>query len=211
MSEALETIEYKSHTIEIMPDYSSENPIKSWDMLGEYCCWHKRYDLGNSTRFKNLEELVSHAKRTNSLLYPLYMYDHSGISLSLTNTQYPFSDRWDSGQVGYVLVDRSKALREFGKKKLTTQLKKRVEQVIAAEIETYNQFLAGDVFGYVISKDGEEIDGCWGYYGQDYCLSEAKSVVDDEVVRNIMNHSQRVKKWIKSKTPLIYRKRLRAG
>jgi hypothetical protein len=209
MSEALETIEYKSHTIEIMPDYSSENPIKCSDVLGEYVCWHRRYELGNSTRFKNPEELVSYAKRTNSLLYPLYIYDHSGISLSLTNTQYPFSDRWDSGQLGYVLIDRSKALRQFGKKKLTTQLKKRIEQVIAEEIETYNQFLSGDVFGYVITQNGEEISSCWGFYGLEFCLSEAKACVEYEIQQNLLMHTHIVKQWIKNRVPHIHRHQFR--
>jgi hypothetical protein len=211
MNDAVQTVNYKNHTIEIHPDLSSENPVKYWDVLGEFICWHRRYELENSTRFKTPQEVVEYAKRTNSLIFPIYMYDHSGISLSLSNSSYPYNDRWDSGQVGYVLVDRSKALREFGKKKFSTQLKKRVEQVIAAEIETYNQYLSGDVYGYSISKNGEEISSCWGYYGQDYCLTEAKAVVDDEIIRSIVNHSQRVKKWIKSKTPLIYRKGLRAG
>jgi hypothetical protein len=208
MSEALETTTYKNLTIEIYSDISSENPIKFWDTLGEYVCWHQRYDLGNSSRFKTPEEVVSYAKRTNSLLFPLYMYDHSGISLSLSNSNYPFNDKWDAGQVGFVLVDRNKALKFFSKKKFTTQLKQKIEMVIAGEIETYNQFLAGDVYGYVISKDGEEIDSCWGYYGQDYCLSEAKACVDDEVLRSIVNHSCKVKKWIKGKVPLIHRHKL---
>jgi hypothetical protein len=209
MSEALEQLDYKNHKIEIHSDISSENPIKSWDVLGEFICWHQRYDLGNSSRFKTPQEVVEYAKRTNSLLYPLYMYDHSGISLSLSNSSYPYNDRWDSGQVGYVLVDRSKALREFGKKKFSTQLKKRVEQVIAAEIETYNQFLAGDVYGYVISKDGEEIDSCWGFYGLEFCLSEAKASVDDEIQQNLLMHTHIVKQWIKNRVPHIHRHQFR--
>ena len=43
MTDAIETVNYKKYTIEIMPDFSSENPIKCWDVLGEYSCWHKRY------------------------------------------------------------------------------------------------------------------------------------------------------------------------
>jgi len=53
MSEVLKTIEYKGLTIEIYPDDMAENPIKEWDMLGEFCCWHRRYDLGNSKQFGN--------------------------------------------------------------------------------------------------------------------------------------------------------------
>lgn len=205
MAEAIETITYKNHIIEILPDNNSENPIQSWDVLGEYCCWHRRYDLGYSDRFANPEQVVNYARQTNSLLFPLFMYNHSGISLSLSNSHYPFNDHWDSGQLGYILVDRENALKEFGKKRLTKQLKQKIRQIIEGEIETYNQYLSGDVYGYAVSKDGQEIDSCWGYYGQDDCLNEAKSIVDYEDKKAVKEHCQKVKQWIRNRVPLIYR------
>ena len=50
------------------------------------------------------------------------MYDHSGIALSLTRDRYPFNDRWDAGQLGFILVDRVKALKEYNAKILTNSL-----------------------------------------------------------------------------------------
>jgi hypothetical protein len=137
------------------------------------------------------------------------MYEHSGISLSLTNSHYPFTDRWDAGQLGFILVDRQKALKEFGKKRLTKQLKQKIRYIIEGEVETYNQYLAGDVYGFVISKNGQEIDSCWGFYGQEDCLIEAKTIVDYEVEKTVLRHSQKVKQWIRNKVPLIYRQNLR--
>jgi len=184
MLEAIETTEYKNHTIEIFQDENSENPIKEWDMLGEFICWHRNYDLGNSKRFDNPEEVREYAKETNSLLFPLYMYDHSGIALSLSSFNCP----WDSGQLGYVLVDREKTLKEYSKKILTKQLKQKIYNVIQGEVNTYNQYLSGDVYGYkVIDKDGEELDSCWGYYGMEDVIEEAKSVVDYNVKDDIKN------------------------
>lgn len=209
MTEAIKTINYKNHTIEILPDNNSENPIQSWDMLGEYLCWHKRYDLGNSDRFENPEQVVAYARQTNSLLFNLYMYDHSGISLSLTNSHYPFNDNWDAGQLGFILVDREKALKEFGKNRLTKQLKQKIRQIIEGEVETYNQYLTGDVYGYVVSRDNEQVDSCWGYYGQEDCLDEAKSIVDYEAKKAVRKHCQKVKQWIKNRVPLIYRNHFR--
>jgi len=188
MLEAIETTEYKNHTIEIFQDEYAENPIKEWDMLGEFFCWHRNYDLGNSKRFDTPEEVREYAKETNSLLYPLFMYDHSGIALSLGNSQYPFSCPWDAGQLGYVLVDREKTLKEYSKKILTKQLKQKIYNVIQGEVNTYNQYLSGDVYGYkVIDKDGEELDSCWGYYGMEDVIEEAKSVVDYNVKDDIKN------------------------
>jgi len=205
MAEAVETVEYKKHKIEVFPDEHCGNPIQNWDMLGEYLCWHRRYNLGNSGRFTTPDEVVAYARQTQSLLFPLFMYDHSGIVLSLSNSHYPFTDQWDAGQLGFILVDREKALKEFGKKRLTKQLKQRIGQIIEAEVETYNQYLAGDVYGYVVSRDGEHIDSCWGYYGQDDCMNEAKSIIDYEVEKAVKKHCQKVKQWIRSKVPLIYR------
>ncbi len=208
MSEAIKTVNYKNYRIEIISDENCENPIQSWDMLGEYFCWHRQYNLGNSKRFETPEEVVEYAKKTNSMLFSLYLYDHSGIALSLSNSHYPFNDRWDAGQVGFVLVDRKKALKEYGKKKLTKQLRQRISQVIEGEVETYNQYLSGDVYGYVISKEGKETDSCWGYYGIDCCLEEAKGIVDYNVKTEIKKHCQKLKLWIMNRVSLNYRNSL---
>ena len=41
-------------------------------------------------------------------------------------------------------------------------------------------YLTGEVYGYEIEDpDGEEDgDSCWGFYGFDYCMQEARSIVD---------------------------------
>ena len=176
--EAVKTVEYKDYSISIFPDEHCENPIQEWDVLGEYICWHRQYNIGNSNRFNNPQDVVEYAKQTNSMLFPLYMYDHSGISLSLSNSYYPFNCRWDAGQVGFVMVDREKALKEYCQKRLSKQLKQKIYNIIQGEVETYNQFLCGDVYGYVVNKDDEQLDSCWGYYGIDCCIDEAKTIVD---------------------------------
>jgi hypothetical protein len=46
-------------------------------------------------------------------------------------------------------------------------------------IEEWNQYLSGDVYGYKIFELDEEIDSCYGFYGsEEYCMTEAESVVD---------------------------------
>ena len=209
MAEAIKKISYKNYTIEIFPDENSENPIQNWDMLGEYFCWHRRYALGNSDRFTNPEQVVAYARQTNSLLFDLYMYDHSGIVLSLSNSHYPFSDQWDAGHLGFILVERGKILREFGKQRLSRQLREKVGGIIEGEINDYNQYLAGDVYGYVVSKNGQEIDSCWGFYSQTECLGEAKAIVDYAGKKAIKKHGHKVKQWIRNGVPFIYRSNLR--
>ena len=199
------TEEYKGYDIEISYEEESENPIREWDMIGEFCCWHRKYDLGNSNRFgegkSTVEELESYAKRTGSLLFSLYLYDHSGITISLS----PFSCPWDSGQVGYVLVDREKALKEYNKKRLSKQLKDKIYQRIQGEVETYDKYLRGEIYYFNIEKDGEFIDSCHGFYEEDDAIEDAKGIVDWHKKEELKKHLEKVKIWIKNNVPLSCR------
>ncbi len=111
MSEPYKTISYKGFTIEIHFDNDPLNPIKDWDMLGKFVCWHNRYDLGNCKDFAEPDKFHEFIKREKPFVLPLYMYEHSGITISTSNAGYPFDDRWDSGQLGYVFVTREDVRR----------------------------------------------------------------------------------------------------
>jgi hypothetical protein len=45
-------------------------------------------------------------------------------------------------------------------------------------VKTYSQFLSGEVYGYIVEMGDENVDSCWGFYGLDDTISEAKSVAD---------------------------------
>jgi hypothetical protein len=94
-------------------------------------------------------------------VFPLQAYIHSGVALSLG----AFSCPWDSGQVGYVLIKLSEVGEGMAR------------QCAEGLVETWNQYLSGDVWGYSITdSDGEEVEhgSCWGFYGYDYCVEAAK-------------------------------------
>ena len=205
MDTAIKVYNYRSYEISIYADDCPENPIKEWEILGKYSCWHKKYDLGNCSDFAAPEEVREYAAKTQSMLFPLFMYEHSGICLSLSNSHYPFNDRWDAGQLGYVLVDRQEALEKLGKKRLSKKLRERIAEIIEAEVETYNSYLSGEIYGYVIEKDGKQVDSCWGYYGLDTVEEEARSIVDNDISNIIKKHCKKVKGWIRNCVPLIYR------
>jgi hypothetical protein len=45
----------------------------------------------------------------------------------------------------------------------------------------------GDVYGYVIENaNDDDLDSCWGFYGIDYCIQEAKDAA--EHVRKNRDH-----------------------
>lgn len=105
-----------------------------------------------------------------AVILPVFMYDHSGKTINTTG----FSCPWDSGQIGWIYATREQICKEYGGKYLTEALRKKVESVLRSEVRVLDQWLLGDVWGYVIEReDGEAEDSCWGFYGQDYAWAEA--------------------------------------
>ena len=86
---------------------------------------------------------------------PLYAYIHSGVALSL-GREGQFSCRWDSCQVGWVIVNKSD---------ISEGLRGKAAQAL---VDEWNQYLSGDVWWVQISdRRGDEIESCGGFYGLD--------------------------------------------
>lgn len=54
-------------------------------------------------------ELIDLCKDKVAIL-PLYLYDHSGLTMSTND----FGDRWDSGCVGFIYMEKDTAMKELG-------------------------------------------------------------------------------------------------
>ena len=112
----------------------------------------------------HVDKLIEDAVRDGYVILPLYLMDHSGISMSVGSFGCP----WDSGQVGWITCDKETINREFnGDRDLA-------EKCLLAEVMTYDQYLTGNVFGFIVEErdddddsDWEETDSCWGFYGSD--------------------------------------------
>lgn len=53
-----------------------------------------------------------------------------------------------------------------------------------SDLETYTQWANGEVYGYtIVNQYGEEVEdgSCWGIYGSEYALEEAKMAVDSDI------------------------------
>ena len=72
-----------------------------------------------------------------------------------------FSCRWDSGQVGFIHVHRTKALEEWGLK--PNKWREQAAKYLTGEVETYDSYLTGQVFGYVVFEEDES-----AYMGPDW-------------------------------------------
>ena len=174
-------------------DEDPQNP-RDDDNVGTMVCWHRNYILGDDQpkeRYPEwLRDLAADKVNANDadlipdehieriidkhfIMLPLYLYDHSGITMSTSE----FSCPWDSGQVGVIYVAKDKAREEWPEADENDSYKRAIKCLVS-EVETYDQYLTGDVYGYMLEgPDGEE-DSCWGYFGYEYAQEEASSVLE---------------------------------
>lgn len=182
----------KNYVVEVIQDEDAESPRTSIDNLGKMVCAHGRYSLGDEQldvdNYASWEEAKKDIVKDGVCL-DLYLYDHSGITMSTS----PFSCSWDSGQVGFIYVSKEDLRKEYSVKNVTQKIRERALAVLQGEVETYDQYLVGDIYGFKIWKleddyvkyledrkmdieeldideveaNAEEIDSCWGFYGSD--------------------------------------------
>jgi len=129
------------------------------------------------------------------VVLPLYLYDHSGITISTG----AFSCRWDSGLVGIIFVSHKKAkeMFEIEEDGWTKEMNDRTVKSLIGEVEVYDQYLTGDMYGFQIEKlvykfeqPNEEIDptddslpwehedSCWSFYGSDLDGEKANGMLE---------------------------------
>jgi hypothetical protein len=168
-------------TLKIFPDPDPMDPRSEWDNFGHMVCWHGRYRLGDKNDVdisdcSGWDEIEEHLRQVHNayIVLNLYLMDHSGITMRTGS----FHDPWDSGQVGFIYATRADICKEFSVKRVTKAVKEKAYKILEQEVETYDEFLTGRVYGYVLEdKNGEEIDSCWGYYGgADYIKQEVLGV-----------------------------------
>ena len=102
-------------------------------------------------------------------ILPLFLYDHSGISMSCSE----FFDPWDSGQVGIIYISDKRIAEEWdGDREAAVRCLK-------AEVSEYDAYLTGQVYRYeILGVRGEVLESCGGFYSEDDCKEEAISTAN---------------------------------
>lgn len=86
-------------------------------------------------------------------IYPVTKYEHSAVTYSL-GSKHGF-DHSNNGF--YIVTDKTQ--------KVCGTDKKRFEECIKGELETYNQWINGEVFRFTLyDENGELEDSCSGFY-----------------------------------------------
>jgi len=156
--------------IEVIQDNNPINPREEFDCnLTKMVCFHSKYSLGDKHEYKSGDygswaEIKKAIEKDNdiAIIKGLWLFDHSGITIATE----PFSCKWDSGQVGYVFITKQAAREMLSVKNITAKIREELINHLDGEVEIYNQYLTGDVYGFKeYDKDGEEIDSCYGFFG----------------------------------------------
>lgn len=170
----------------LQDSYRDSNP-REWDNLGTMICFHGRYDLGDKHSYnvdyysgwEEMQKAILTDYGKGAVILPLYLYDHSGISMRTSS----FGCRWDSGQVGFIVVSKKTILSEFGGKIVTKKLREKVEGILEGEVKTYTQYLEGDIYGFkIVDENDDIIDSCYGFYGTDFLTNGMLEYIDADLL-----------------------------
>lgn len=198
---AITTTDGRKLRLVIEQEQSPEDP-RSWDNLGTMLCCNQYYRLGdcNSNRETELqlaeicrkygksdeeidemafsEEIQFILDQDDVCGLPLWIYDHSGISMS-TGKQCS----WDSSFVGLIFVEKDFYLAQTCLKD-EEGWKEKAKETLKGEVETYSDFLEGNVYQWTlyeptvvirqsmdgkelsrkIDEEGEMVDSMGGFY-----------------------------------------------
>lgn len=176
----------------IVPDSDPQNPLDD-ERVGRFVFTERnRYFSGDKHKFDS--DVGEEVRRSRPFLkLPVYAYVHSGVTIWTTGDNEPCIPGahrgWDSGQAGWIIAEFASCLRAFGRGFTREQ----VARALRSEVQTYNQFLTGDVYGFEILEDCEECenegctdcptgDSCWGFYGRDAAVEAAKNEIVGDAI-----------------------------
>jgi hypothetical protein len=177
-----ETVEHDGQTYRIIlyPDGDTPNPLEDWPEMGTILSLNRRhgnFDPGG------IEEAIE----GNPDAVPLSYFEHGLCRWSVAG-ELPAGCRCPFDSVpfaGLWLPDAATlaSARNYGGRTRRHFLRKRARQACDA----YTLWCNGDVYGYEIRRvtacpccdeeRSQTVDSCWGFYGVEACLAEARAAI----------------------------------
>ena len=170
-----QTITVENISVKIICDDFAESP-RNWCNATKFIMFHNRYLLPNEAGIRHgdyasWDEMKDALDKEYKWVYPVYMYDHGGVALSVNSFECPF----DSGQVGFIVSDEGNAHEAYIN--------------VTEELKVFDHYINGQVYGVRVFEDTEEIDSSYeyyasyGYYGYDHESSGLKDELDSYLTR----------------------------
>jgi len=168
------TVVTEEPLLTIFNDRDSDSP-RDWDNLGYFITVDRNYtspddnlDLKRiitETQYESevvdcdshmalIEKTINQdTDETVLAIYPVVKYEHGGVSYSLgARRGFDYSNNGF-----YIVTEKSRAVAGINEKNF--------ERDIKIELETYNKWANGDIYGFnLVDTDGEHVDSCSGFY-----------------------------------------------
>lgn len=191
-----------SNNLEIVYDRKA----KTYDLMGDYRVWWNGNKIHHGVIESQsdilwLEDAIIDAlpisdkikmlERKGYFFMGLSVYEHSGLTMYVGRPSDHFDGRWDCSYVGWIYATKKEILeiggRIKGKRKwldiTNRNWKRAAEEWLKAEVDTYDMYLCGEVYGFTTETyDGEDWiddDSCWGYYSKKYGEDLAKEITGE--------------------------------
>ncbi|CAB5220453.1 hypothetical protein UFOVP236_61 [uncultured Caudovirales phage] len=161
--------------VEVGICFDPPNP-REWDNVGKVALVNRcRYNFGDELLDADEIKIIL-TSRSHYIALPIYMYDHSGITINTTG----FSCPWDSGIVGVIYVDKARAVKEWGNRYCSKGVRRKAKECLRAEINELDKFVSGQVYEWtVFNSRNEWVDSCGGFYCSiDETLAEGKAALE---------------------------------
>lgn len=186
MTETIGIYKKGNDVLRIIRDTDPCDPRTEFDNVGHMACWHGRYNLGDKDHDISLhpseysdEQAFMEAVRKEypniAVLLPLYLYDHSGIAISVGSSRFQSIDGmgWDWGWIGVIYATKDDIREQFPvvisrnppkykpRQFVSNVAIKDAEKVLRSEVEVYDDYLAGRIYGYqraILELEPEDLE-----------------------------------------------------
>jgi hypothetical protein len=147
------------------------------------------YDMANMIDEGEMPgDFVKDVINRRCFMKSLYAYEHSGITIRTSS----FSDPWDSGQLGLIVI-KLENLKDILEEKdchigafVDPEIVKKLDEVVESWVKTYDSYLRGEVYRFSITRTEkkmyedfehgelpchresheEDVDSCGGFLGE---------------------------------------------
>lgn len=166
-----ETFEHAGRKIRVGYEEDAEhaNP-RECDNVTLFYCWHPSYVLGDEQfgrgdhdSMEEVERYLREERGAVGPILPLYLLDHSGLSLSVGRPSAFDPGGWDTTMVGFACCTEEGIAKCCGDG-AEYRADEWVEKAIRDDVRAYDAYLRGSVYWYLVENaDGEVVGSCGGF------------------------------------------------